>query len=89
MGKRLSRKQQIKKLDRKCQICKEDDYNLLDAHRIKPGAEGGIYSDNNTTTLCCKCHRKVHSGQIVIEGKYQSTKGMVLHYFINGEEFWG
>jgi hypothetical protein len=38
--------------------------------------------------ICCRCHRRIHAGEIVIDRYYNSTKGKVLHYFENGEEFW-
>lgn len=71
----------------KCRICGETDYSVLDIHRIIPGAEGGRYTKQNSTCLCCKCHRKVHDGQIIIDRYYLSTNGrQVLHLFENGEE---
>lgn len=87
-NKRISLQKHIKLVERKCQICDEDNYDLLDAHRITPGSEGGKYTKHNTVCLCSNCHRKVHAGLITIDGKFESTKGTVLHYFIDGEEFW-
>ena len=82
-------KQVKKKIDRCCYFCEEDDYALLDCHRIVPGEEGGKYTDHNTLTTCANCHRKCHSGKIKILGKYFSTAGRyVLHYEENGEEIW-
>ena len=74
-----------KLIHKQCIICDEDNYNVLDLHRIK---FGGKYTKNNTVVLCCSCHRKVHSGQIVIDKKYNSTKGTVLHYFIGEKEYY-
>jgi len=88
MGKRLSFQQRLKRVYKACHICGERNYDLLDVHRITPGAEGGEYRKHNTICTCCKCHRKIHAGEIIVEGKYNSTKGEVLHYFENGEEFW-
>jgi len=91
MGKRYSR-QQIKKLyDKVCYFCEEDDYDLLDVHRILEGANGGTYHDRNTVTVCSKCHRKIHSGRIKIFGKYMAAGGKklwVLHCNVDGEEKW-
>lgn len=81
----------FKKLsDKKCFFCECDNYNLLDVHRIVPGSNGGSYSLWNVLCLCCSCHRLVHSGKIIIDKKYHSTsgRGCVLHYFIDGMEFW-
>lgn len=78
-----------KHIDKECHFCLENNYSLLDVHRIKPGAEGGKYTKGNTITVCSNCHRKIHSGIIKIEGKYLTTKGChVVHYIENGQEQW-
>ena len=75
-----------KRVDRKCTFCPEDDYNLLDTHRI---IEGQRYTDSNTITTCCKCHRKIHSKRIKIIGKYYCTSGKyVVNCIIDDEELW-
>jgi len=86
----MASKKQIKKLiDKKCYFCSEDNYNLLDVHRIIPGSEGGKYHEWNTVVTCCKCHRLIHQDKtIVIDRKYMSTKGIILHYWRDGHEFW-
>jgi len=83
-------KKQIKKLyDGQCYFCKENDYALLDSHRIVPGEDGGKYTTFNTLTCCANCHRRIHAGEIKIDRKYYSTSGKwVLHYWINEEEKW-
>lgn len=82
-------KKEKKKIDKNCYFCNEDNYNVLDVHRIKPGSEGGTYSNFNTVTCCSNCHRKCHSGDIKILGKHYSTAGRyVLHYIQEGEEIW-
>lgn len=86
--KKLINKKHKKLVDEKCCFCGEDDYCLLDSHRIVEGKDGGEYTKFNTLTVCCKCHRKIHAEQITIDKKYYSTKGWLLHYFIDGEEFW-
>lgn len=78
-----------KKIDRECHFCGEDDYDLLDLHRIVPGENDGKYIKSNVLTICCKCHRKVHSGRIVVHGKHYSTLGRdVVHYTEDGEDRW-
>lgn len=90
MAKKRYTRQQIKKLvEKKCYFCGEDNYDLLDAHRIIPGEEGGKYHDHNILVVCATHHRKIHSGCIVILGKHYSTLGRwLLHYVENGEEKW-
>lgn len=77
-----------KKFDKKCYFCDESNYDLLDVHRIVPGEEGGVYTEFNSVTVCANHHRLIHSGVIKIDRKYQSTKGMVLHYWIGDKEYW-
>ncbi|RDJ35322.1 MAG: HNH endonuclease [Crenarchaeota archaeon] len=90
MGKRLSRKQLKKRTSKKCYFCDCDEYELLDVHRIVPGEEGGKYNDFNTLVCCALCHRKIHSNKIQILGKYYSTAGRYILYYINeeGKEMW-
>lgn len=87
--KKISRKNIRKLADGKCFFCPETNANLLDAHRILFGKNGGRYHDLNMVTLCSNCHRRVHAGEIVIDRRYLSTSGKhVLHYWIGGVEFW-
>lgn len=85
----LSRKKIYKLAHKKCFFCEEDDPNLLDAHRIIPGKDRGKYINSNMLCLCSNCHRKVHSGKIIVDKKYNSTLAYPLvHYFIENQEFW-
>ena len=87
--KRYTRQQIAKLMYKKCYFCDENDYDLLDAHRILPGEDGGKYHDRNILVLCANCHRKTHSGKLKIKGRYFSTAGrwMVL-YEEDGQEKW-
>ena len=78
MKKTFPGKQKFKRISKKCRICGEDDYTLLDVHRIVPGKDGGKYTNWNSVTLCCKCHRLVHGGNIKIKGWHNSTAGKIL-----------
>ncbi len=90
MGKKCYSRQQIAKLSNgKCYFCPEDNYDLLDAHRIIPGADGGKYHDRNIIVLCANCHRRTHTGSLKILGKYLSTSAKwVVRYLEDGEERW-
>lgn len=82
-------KKKIKKLvDKKCFFCDLDLYETLDVHRIVAGCNGGNYNNYNSITVCANCHRLIHAGEILVDKKYMSTKGLVLHYYRNGEEMW-
>jgi 5-methylcytosine-specific restriction endonuclease McrA len=86
--KHPNRKQSKKLRDGHCYFCKETNYAILDAHRIIPGSEGGKYTESNMITTCASCHRRIHAKEIIVDRKYNSTKGVVLHYWKNGEEHW-
>lgn len=89
MGKK-SKKQIAKLFEKKCYLCGTENYEILDAHRIIPGSDGGKYNWFNMLVICSNCHRKVHAGQIKIDRKYLSTSGKwILHYFDEkGVEQW-
>jgi hypothetical protein len=74
----------FKKRHKQCAICEEENYAILDVHRIHEGKE---YSNGNCVVLCCKCHRMHHAGQIKIVDKRYSTTGSILFYEIDGREF--
>lgn len=78
-----------KRQDGCCCFCGERDYELLDSHRIVFGEDGGKYTRHNTLTVCCKCHRRIHAGQIEIKGKHFSTSGRhMVRYLEEGQEKW-
>jgi 5-methylcytosine-specific restriction endonuclease McrA len=77
------KKKDYKKVSGSCRICGEEQYELLDVHRIQAG---GQYSYANSVSLCCKCHRKVHSGSIIVDKWYMSTAGYLLRILENGVE---
>ena len=90
MARKRSVKQIKKMYDKECYFCGEPEYGLLDGHRIHEGKDGGTYHWWNILTVCCKCHRKIHTGIIKILGKHPCTWGKmyVIHYVENGEEKW-
>lgn len=83
--RKLIDKKNKKLVDKKCVFCDEKEYCKLDVHRIIPG---GPYSQENTVVACVGCHRMIHADKIIIDKKYMSSQGTVLHYFINNEEFY-
>ena len=77
MKKRPFVSKKIRKLSEgKCRICGEDNYILLDVHRIIPGS---AYTFNGTTITCMSCHRLIHANKIKILGWVNSTAGRLLH----------
>lgn len=79
-------KKYFKNIYKFCQICHEENYSLLDVHRIVPGEEGGKYEHGNCVCLCVSCHRKHHSKLINIKGWFSSTAGKLLLYIDENKE---
>lgn len=75
-----------KKVNNVCRICKNEQYEVLDVHRIIPGEQGGEYVKGNVVSICSNCHRLVHNEVITINGWLKSTSGDLLEIIINGEE---
>ena len=74
-------KKSFKRKYKRCAICHESDYDLLDVHRWRiPGKDGGKYSSDNSIVLCAIHHRLLHTGRIQILGIHPSTKGEVVQY---------
>ena len=71
MTRKLVDKIAKKNFDKKCYFCDENNYHLLDVHRIVPGEEGGEYTDFNSLTVCANHHRLIHSGYLKIDRKYE------------------
>lgn len=80
----------VKKLtEGECYFCGNDDYAVLDCHRIIPEEEGGRYIDSNVVVVCACCHRRVHADQIKIDRWYDTSAGRpVLHFWENDVEKW-
>lgn len=74
---KLVNKKENKLIEGDCRICGESDYNLLDVHRLEHGKR---YNFGNTCVLCCKCHRKHHTGSIKIHKWVFSTNGYLLYW---------
>jgi predicted restriction endonuclease len=82
-SKKLVNKKHEKLRAGKCYFCDEDNYDLLELHRIIPGGngKGGKYTEINTVTLCSNHHKLVEKGYIKINRKYLTSNGKwVLNY---------
>ena len=81
-------KKSFKRRSKKCIICGENRYEVLDVHRWNiPGAKNGKYTTDNCTVVCVKCHRLIHNDKIKIIGIFNSTTGKLLNYIdLNGKE---
>jgi len=61
----------------KCEICELENIRLH-RHHIQSKSKGGKNNSNNLCYLCPNCHTKTHDGDIIIEGKFDSTNGKIL-----------
>lgn len=59
-----------------CEICHLITY--CDKHHIESQAFQGSNKKFNVTKLCPNCHRLVHMGEIILEGKFMTSKGYKL-----------
>jgi hypothetical protein len=51
--------------DHTCRECgaDRDDAHRLEAHHVRPSADGGPDAAANLITLCARCHRDKHTGR--------------------------
>ena len=81
------KKSTIKKMNRSksipCDICGEKTF--LDCHHIGGRKIPNPNHKNNLAQVCPSCHRKIHEGEIIIEGWFLTTKGMELIWHNQGE----
>ncbi len=68
-----------------CELCKKY-FPSLDTHHIKSTSLGGPNIEWNKCYICPSCHRLVHLGKIIIEGRFRTTKGNTLIFREKGEE---
>ena len=66
-----------------CEICSNKAHHT---HHIVSKCYGGSNSKSNKCTLCASCHSDVHSGELIIEGRFMTSSGYVLLYHRKTEE---
>lgn len=59
-----------------CEVCQEITH--CDRHHIESQAFKGSNKKFNVTKLCPNCHRLVHMGEIILEGKFLTSIGYQL-----------
>lgn len=80
-------KKAFKKFAGKCAFCEENDYAVLDIHRIYEGRKGGIYDSRNCVCVCANHHRKIHDNQIQVVKKHASFgENLYVLEYVEGEE---
>ena len=69
-----------------CEICKTK-ISVLHKHHIIPRCDSRCTNRNyNIAILCPNCHAKVHTGELIIIGVYESTSKGTLVWFKKGDE---
>jgi hypothetical protein len=72
---------------KECEICKTEI--STDTHHIQSTTKGGENIYSNRCELCPNCHRLVHTGEIILEGRFltsSSKKGETDLVFRNKGE---
>jgi len=67
-----------------CEICEKNE--ITEDHHIKSRAYGGTNSPKNKAKICSNCHKLVHYGLIIIEGRFDGTNGDLLVWRKLGED---
>jgi len=67
-----------------CEICRLN-MDSCDKHHIHSRTHGGSNDTFNKVSICPNCHRKVHTGEIILEGKFSTTGGIQLVWRNKGE----
>lgn len=71
-----------------CEICEEPNQKVLDLHHIIPRSNPlSTDKQDNLTIICSNCHRRVHAGEIIIEGVYMTSTGPRLITHHQGEPY--
>jgi len=63
---------------KQCEIC--GCLHYCDRHHIQSKSKGGNNKWSNICNLCANCHRAVHMGDIIIEGRFLTAHGYQLIY---------
>ena len=71
-------------MNTECNICNKKI--LVDTHHIQSSCYGGVNKEWNRCKLCPNCHRKVHTGSIIIEGWFSTSISNILVYRNKGDQ---
>lgn len=64
-------------MNKTCEICNKN-YPTLDNHHIQSRSKGGSNQKWNIAEICQNCHKSVHLGLIILEGRFNTTNGNKL-----------
>lgn len=66
-----------------CEICGYSGF--LEKHHIQSKSLGGSNKKSNLLNICPNCHTEIHRGELIIEGKFQTTSGIKIIYHRKNE----
>ena len=69
---------------KECEICENLTY--LDVHHIQSKSCSGGNDVSNKANICPTCHRLVHKGYIILEGRFLTTTGYKVIWHRKGEK---
>ena len=77
------------KIDKdKCEICGSTERAVLDAHHVIPRTDKRCTNlKNNLICVCSNCHRRIHAGDFIIEGRYLTSGGPEWFWYRRGESW--
>jgi len=67
-----------------CEIC--ENPTPITRHHIHSLSKGGKDKPYNKCSICPNCHALVHYGNIIIEGRFETTNGNKLIFRDKGQE---
>jgi hypothetical protein len=71
----------------RCEICNVEKKSILHRHHIIPRRDARCTNhDGNLAILCPNCHSRVHTGEIIIIGVYQTSDGRQPMWFKKGQQ---
>lgn len=69
-----------------CEIC-NNKFSKLQKHHIKSKCYGGNNNKYNLAHVCPNCHVRIHIGEIICEGRFDSCpSGNIVIWRKTGEE---
>ena len=51
----------------RCRKCGEEDPENLTIHHVTPRSQSGEHDPDNLVTLCWRCHRRIHDGELAVK----------------------